>query len=384
MDAVMSHAPAAKPRDPFLDPDNFHPLEMIPFFRRWKCSALRDVLYTFIWNCLIGFAFLAISMVFKPKHVTLDDVVSMLIVANSIGYVLHAMFLVTNRLGLDRRARSMGQVVTALYYTVLSTIGVFVGFAIVALAFDPNALRWILQPRWIATMGVSSGVISTILAAIFFARARQAGAIAELERERLRIERIEREATLANLRALQAQIEPHFLFNTLANVSGLIDPDPATAKRMLDRFIRFLRASLAATRMEHTTLADERELISSYLEVLKVRMGARLRFDVEVAPELGGFALPPMLLQPVVENAIRHGLEPKVDGGEVAFRARRDGADVVIEVADTGVGFAPTTRGGVGLANLRDRLKLLYGERASLAIAENAPAGTRVTVRLPA
>jgi len=381
---MTSMSQAATKRDPFLDPDNFHPLELIPFFRRFKCNPFRDVLYTFIWNCLIGSAFLLIGAATKARMPSLDDAVSMIIVANAIGFTLHAMFIVTNRLGVDRWARAKGIAFTVLYYTVLSTIGVFIGFTVVALAFDPNALAWITQPRWIVAMAVMSAIISTIMAAIFFSRAKQANAAADLERERLRAERVEREATLANLRALQAQIEPHFLFNTLANVTSLIDREPATAKRMLDSFIRFLRASLAATRMEHTTLADEAELIASFLQVIQVRMGSRLDYTVDVAPELGSFTLPPMLLQPVVENAIRHGLEPKVEGGEVAFRARREAGDVVIEIVDTGVGFAPTTRGGVGLSNLRDRLKLLYGDRAALAIGENTPAGTRVTVRLPA
>ncbi len=380
----MSLASAAKPRDPFLDTDHWHPLEMIPFFRRWKPAPLRDVGYTFIWNCLIGLFFWGVAAMFRPQGVTLDSLVSSVIVANAIGYVLHAMFLVTNSIGLDRWARGKGGVFTTAYYTVFSTLGVFVGFAIVAFAFDRNALTWVLQPRWIGVMGLSSGIISAILAAVFFSRARGAQAERDLERERLRAERVEREATLANLRALQAQIEPHFLFNTLANVASLIDSDPATARHMLDSFIRFLRSSLAATRMAHTTLAEESQLICAFLQVLQVRMGERLKFRVDVPAALGAFELPPMLLQPVVENAIRHGLEPKVEGGEVAIVARRDADSVVIEIADTGVGFAPTTRGGVGLSNLRDRLKLLYGERASMTIGENAPAGTRVTVRLPA
>jgi sensor histidine kinase YesM len=375
---------ATAKRDPFLDPDNFHPLELIPFFRRWKHGPLRDVLYTLIWNCLVGFVFLLIGTATKARAPTLDDVVSMLIVANAIGYTLHAMFIVTGRLGVDRWARGKGMVFTVVYYTALSTVGVFIGFTVVALAFDPNALAWITQPRWIAAMGVMSAVISTIMAAIFFSRARQATALAALERERVRAERVEREATLANLRALQAQIEPHFLFNTLANVVSLIDREPATAKTMLESFIRFLRASLAATRMEHTTLGDEGELITSFLQVLQVRMGSRLRFSVDVAPNLATFALPPMLLQPIVENAIVHGLEPKIDGGDVEVRASRAGDDVAIEIADTGVGFGAATRGGVGLTNLRERLEALYGGRARLEILENEPAGTRVRVRIPA
>jgi LytS/YehU family sensor histidine kinase len=222
------------------------------------------------------------------------------------------------------------------------------------------------------------------MAVIFFWRERGAVAEAALALERERAQRIEREAALSNLRALQAQIEPHFLFNTLANVVSLVDPDPAKAKRMLESFIRFLRASLNATRLESTTLGEEKELIGSYLDVLQVRMGARLRYRIEIDPAVESFTLPPMLLQPVVENAIRHGLEPKVEGGEVVVSARREGARVAIEIADSGVGFAPVTRGGVGLANVRDRLKLLYGEKASFDIGENAPAGSRITLRLPA
>jgi sensor histidine kinase YesM len=364
--------------------DSFHPLEVIPYFRRWPCSPLRDVIYTFIWNCGIGFAFALLGMLFKPAQMTWDILLSYLLAANAIGYTLHAIFIVTASLGIDRWVRARGGVLTALYYTCVSTIAVVTGFTIVALALDPRALQWILQPRWLATMGISSAVISTIIAVIFFGRAREARTEAELAREREHTGRIEREATLANLRALQAQIEPHFLFNTLANVESLVDADPAKAKRMLASFNRFLRASLAATRTESTTLGADAELIAAYLDVLQVRMGKRLAYRIDVPPDLTTFALPPMLVQPVMENAIRHGLEPKVEGGEVAFSARREKGGVRLEVSDTGVGFGEATRGGLGLENLRDRLKLLYGGRASLAIADNAPSGTRVSIAIPA
>jgi sensor histidine kinase YesM len=374
--------PAATDFDRRLE--NFHPLEVIPFFRRWKCGPIRDVLYTFIWNCGIGVSFWLIGGIFRPQALDAGNLVSIVMIANAIGYTLHAMFIVTGRLGVDRWMRGRGPVATTLFYTVMSTLGVVVGFSVVALAHDPDALRWILQPRWIAVMGFSSGLISIILAAVFYSGEGRARAEAEAARERERVERAEREAMLANLRALQAQIEPHFLFNTLANVTSLVDADPAKAKRMLESFNRFLRASLAATRTESTTLGADAELIAAYLDVLQVRMGARLAYRIDVPPELAGFALPPMLVQPVVENAIRHGLEPKVEGGEVAFSARRVDGRVRIEVADTGVGFAAATRGGLGLANLRDRLKLLYGERASLDIRDNLPVGTRVSIALPA
>ena len=375
-------APAATDFDRRLD--HFHPLEIIPYFRRWEHGPIRDVVYTFIWNCGIGFAFWLIGGAFRPKALELGGLVSSLLVANSIGYTLHAMFMVTHRLGIDRWMRGRGPVATTLFYTVLSTLGVVMGFTVVALAMDPDALRWILQPRWLGVMGFSSGVISAMLAVVFYSGERRARAEADAARERERFERAQRDATLANLRALQAQIEPHFLFNTLANVTSLVDADPAKAKRMLESFNRFLRASLAATRTESTTLGADAELIGAYLDVLQVRMGSRLAWRIDVPPDLSGFALPPMLVQPVVENAIRHGLEPKVEGGEVAFSARREAGRVRIEIADTGVGFGAATRGGLGLANLRDRLKLLYGDSASLDISDNGTAGTRVSIALPA
>ena len=376
--AVLGAPPARPP-----DPGDFHPLEVIPYFRRWPKGVARNVLYTFIWNCLIGVIFWAIGGMFRPSGLSVGSLYASLLFANSIGFTLHAIFLVAGALGVERWVRCRGFVWSGFYYTVVCTLGVILGVAMVVAPFK-NAFVWITQPRWMASMAVSSALISVIIGAIFYARERQANAEAELALERARIERAEREAALANLRALQAQIEPHFLFNTLANVTSLVDADPAMAKRMLESFNRFLRSSLAATRTPGTTIGAEAALISAFLDVLQVRMGPRLRYRVDVPADLAGHELPSMLLQPIVENAIRHGLEPKVEGGEVTVTAWREDAAVRIRVADSGVGFAPTTRGGLGLANVRDRLRLLYGGAAALAVAENSRGGTDVTLTLPA
>jgi signal transduction histidine kinase len=363
---------------------DFHPLELIPFFRRFPCSFGRNFLYTFIWSSLFGVGFYLMNAITQGKLLSLHVLGLHIFIANMIGYAIHGLFELGSALGLDNAARRGGFVAKVAYFSLIPLLGVLIGFWIVSFIVDVGFRNWVTEPAGIISIATTSLVISTIMSVIFFWRERGAVAEANLALERERTERIEREATLANLRALQAQIEPHFLFNTLANVTSLIDPDPAMAKRMLESFIRFLRASLAATRSESTTLAAEAELIASYLDVLQIRMGPRLRYEVDVPADLHAFTVAPMLLQPVVENAIRHGLEPKVDGGKVRFSARRDGDDVVIEIADTGVGFAPTTRGGVGLTNLRDRLRLIYGERASLTVGENGGAGASVAVRVPA
>lgn len=307
------------------------------------------------------------------------------------GFVLAGWWGAT-ALGLWRVAQSRPQFLQlrpaalAVNAAIASLLGIFhlLLMAWMDFLFLTPAVQAAIHLTWMRYLYLNRWGLEMLVYGFIFGVAAVAKLQLLAQRNSMRSLELQKELSAAQLHALQMQVEPHFLFNTLANVTSLIDSDPATAKRMLDSFIRFLRASLAATRMEQTTLGAERELISSFLQVLQVRMGERLRFNIDIAPELGGFELPPMLLQPVVENAIKHGLEPKMDGGEVAFRAWRDGGSVVVEIADTGVGFAPTTRGGVGLSNLRDRLKLLYGERASLQIGENTPVGTRVTVRLPA
>jgi len=366
--------------------DEWHPLEIFPVFRRFQPGPVRDIAYTFLWNAGLGFVFWLIAIALSPRHnMNAEYFVWNMIVAQSIGYTIHALFELGGLLRLDTWMRAHGWGATTLYYTGISSLGVVLGFGLVAAIIEPVLFyNWLRNPRMVATMAVSAVLISTVLSVILFMRERRARAEAQLERERLRSERVERDAVLANLRALQAQIEPHFLFNTLANVTSLIDADPARARGMLESFIRFLRSSLAATRTESTTLRAEAELIAAFLEVLQVRMGERLRYSVEVPPELDAFALPPMLLQPVIENAIRHGLEPKVDGGTVTMRARREDAHVVVDIEDTGVWFAATTRGGVGLSNLRERLRLLYGDRASLDVGDAPGGGAIVRLKLPA
>ena len=363
----------------------FHPLEIFSVFKRIPPSPVRNLAYTFVWSSGLGFLIFLVGAVFSPHLPDREDLVWTFLFSNAIGYTIHGLFALGDRSGIESRVRASGHFVKTAYYAGVSTAGVLLGYAWMALTLDARLLmHWLKNPQWLAAFAFTSLMISLSLSLVFFWRERHARAEADLQAAQARAERTEREAMFANLRALQAQIEPHFLFNTLANVTSLVDPDPAKAKRMLESFIRFLRASLHATRSESTTLADEAELIAAYLDVLQIRMGKRLSYEVNVPPELHAVTLPPMLLQPVVENSIKHGLEPKVDGGTVSVRAHRNGAGVAVEIADSGVGFAPTTRGGVGLTNLRDRLRLIYGDRASLVVAEAAKGGAVVTLTIPA
>ena len=190
----------------------------------------------------------------------------------------------------------------------------------------------------------------------------------------------------ARLKALQAQIEPHFLYNTLAGVLSLIDSQPARARHMLERFIDFLRASLDASRADTASVGAEFDLACAYLDVLAVRMGPRLRFTVEAEPQARAALIAPMLIQPLVENAVMHGLEPKVEGGCLRLSARIEDGLLCIEVQDDGVGIGnapPRSGGGVGLSNLKARLKSLYGPAAQLEMLDNPGGGACVRMLLP-
>jgi len=221
----------------------------------------------------------------------------------------------------------------------------------------------------------------------FWTRERMAHLEAEAEAEKARAASIEKQAMQAQLQMLQAQIEPHMLFNTLANLQGLIAVDPARAQHMLEQLIQYLRATLSSSRSEKTTLAHEFALLDAYLGLMKVRMGSRLTYSIDLPDQLRDVMVPPMLLQPLVENAIKHGLEPKVDGGEILVRAQNEGNRLKLTVCDTGLGLdappADTNSTHIGLSNIRERLQALYGARATFSLDPNTPSGVIAHLTIP-
>jgi len=213
------------------------------------------------------------------------------------------------------------------------------------------------------------------------ARAQATLARAEAERHLL-----SKQAVEAELKLMQAQVEPHFLFNTLASVQFLTETDPPAANRLLGHLIAYLRAALPQLRASSTTLGKEVELCEAYLNILRTRIGSRLAFSIDVPAELRAHAFPPNLLISLVENAIKHGIEPSADGGTIEVRARRDGDMLTVEVADTGRGVVDNGSrqgGGVGLANVRERLAALYGSRGRFTLSPLTPRGTRAALEIP-
>ena len=194
----------------------------------------------------------------------------------------------------------------------------------------------------------------------------------------------EKELTVAKLSLLHAQVEPHFLYNTLASAQYLTRSDPARADEMLGNLITYLRHSLPRTEDSLSTLGEELERARAYLEILKIRMGPRLALQIEVPEALKVIALPSMMLQTLVENAIKHGLEPKSGGGTVWIIARQVDDALAVTVADDGQGFNVQSSGtGIGLKNVRERLRLAYGNAASFNIVANFPTGVAATINVP-
>ena len=194
---------------------------------------------------------------------------------------------------------------------------------------------------------------------------------------------MERQVSEAHLQVLQSQVEPHFLFNSLAHVRRLYSTSPSVARTMLRDLVQYLDAVVSALRSDDIELGEDVKLAVAYLNIQKVRMGARLTFHVNVEPEVCDARVPPMMMTTLVENAIKHGLTALPEGGTIRISAVAQDALVAVKVSDTGVGLQKTFGAGVGLANTRARLAILHGPVARLTLLRNTPSGVAVTIHIP-
>ncbi|MDE2428314.1 MAG: histidine kinase [Burkholderiales bacterium] len=213
---------------------------------------------------------------------------------------------------------------------------------------------------------------------------RRAELAANAAATRADVESLQRRLLEAEMAALQAQIEPHFLFNTLTLIGQLIETDSARAALVHADLIRYLRAAMPQIRQQGMgNLGQQMELSRAYLNIMQARMQDRLTYRISLPAELVHAAFPSMMIQTLVENAIKHGLEPKTSGGNIDIIARRAGGFVEVEVSDNGMGFNLHADDGVGLTNIRERLKVLYGGKASLQIEVPETGGARLTLLIP-
>ncbi len=297
-----------------------------------------------------------------------------LVISLFIGFSMRGLSMLGFYVLGHKRIRGLSGVARLAYFGGLPLVGIGIGcpLGMAAAGYGHVVLELVQSPQSLLATGIFSLTITAFFYILFSVSAQRLQA--------------EKRAVEAQLRLLQGQIEPHFLFNTLANVVSLMDEDTPRAKHMLETFTDYLRSSLGSLRRDDATLGSELELVHHYLELMQFRMEDRLQFSLDADGVDRNARIPPLLLQPLVENAIHHGLEPKVEGGTIRVSARREGPDLVLDVEDDGMGLgAPNRRAGgagIALANLRERLGAQYGDAASLALVDCNP-GTRARLRVP-
>ena len=304
-----------------------------------------------------------------------------------VGYTTMLLFTMASNLSPVRSGRvprEAAQIVAVIAGSGLGTVvtGIVKG----------RPLATLLTERlsgFVATSGLGIG-FGCVVVAVYFYRERSARMRAELARMEAEFDaaraREEKQLLGARLQLLQAQVEPHFLFNTLANVQHLVNIDPLRASDMLGSLIRYLRAALPQMREQASTLAREMAMVEAYLEIQRVRMGDRLTYAIDLPPALAMQPMPPMMLISLVENAVRHGIDPLAEGGRVDVGASAPDAtgSIRVAVSDTGVGLSSHAGIGIGLANIRERLATLFGTTARLELHENAPRGVVASLQWPA
>jgi two-component sensor histidine kinase len=298
------------------------------------------------------------------------------VVSCCVGFTIHLLFDLTAWGFTPERIRRWSGWRQTTYFIAVPVVGLAIGWPL-GLWLVSHEVPWVF--RGMSANALAGSILfallfSFVLALHFRAKERQITA--------------ERRATEAQLKLLQGQMEPHFMFNTLANVQALMEHDVPKARAMLEAFTEYLRSSLTHLRRDEGPLSAELDLAENYLKLLKTRMEDRLAYRIDADATARAQPLPPLLLQPLVENAVHHGLEPKVEGGTVTIAARVEGRLLTLEVHDDGLGpQAPKRRAGaagngVALENLRQRLLSRYGSEATLEVSPAEP-GTRVRLVLP-
>ena len=308
----------------------------------------------------------------------LNSYLDLLVTALCVGYTSMLLYTVATNLRQRVLPREALQVLAIVLGSVLGTVlaGVLKGRSVAGMFSERLSGVAI-------SMGLGIGFGCVVVAGILL-RERAAHDRARILRAEAERHQLEKNMLEARLALMQAQVEPHFLFNTLANVQHLVETDPAAASRMLESLIRYLRAALPQMREAATNLGRELDMARAFLEIQHVRMGSRLEYAIEVPEPLRERPFPPMMLISLVENAIKHGVDPCCECSTIVIRADEAEGRLRVSVADTGEGIRPTSGGGgVGLANIRERLKALYGPTARLSLEENAPHGVVASIELP-
>ena len=294
--------------------------------------------------------------------------------------VMFCLIQPVRRLGPSGGARRI--VLLAVAVVLAAALATLIRFYVLLLGGEEVRMLW--SPVFVGTNIVRFLVPAALLVTVAEFNRREIISLEAMRAAEADRSALEQETLQARLKTLEAQIEPHFLFNTLANVRRLYETDAVAGETMLQLLMRYLVVALPSMRDELPTLGREAQLIEAYLELQHVRMGRRLSYRVDIAPALRGITVPSMMLLTLVENAIKHGLAPLREGGRIDIGARIDGDHLQLEVADTGRGFGGDSSGmGTGLANIRARLTAMFGDAAGLTLMSGPARGLLATIRMP-
>jgi len=333
-----------------------------------------------IVGAVVGFA----VGVFRKGGVESPLILTSMLFGNVVGFTVLA-----SSVALFPRLRALGPVARAALLGLALVAGSVAGTVVVVYLFPLYVLS---DPREIFAVAALNGVLALVVGSVVYAyeglRWRLASSLREVEEVRLVEARLREEAARAELAALQARINPHFFFNTLNTIASLVEQDPGAAEEVVQTLADLFRYTFRVADSGPVPLAEELEFIEGYLGIEQARFGERLRVIWEVAPGSGAASVPGLLLQPLVENAVTHGIAPLPRGGTVRIRARADGPDLVVEVEDDGAGLPGAAEGlvrdGHGLGNVRRRLRTLYGDRGGLELLRVVPGhGTLARLRIP-
>ena len=306
----------------------------------------------------------------------------LLISAQVVGFALLALLYPAMNMAMSPLWRTVSVAIALV-------VGAFFGTVLVVVVKGRDLGMMFGDSHRLVSFGLTAiiGFIAgTIAVAVMATRARIARTEAELMRSEADRQRLARKHAEAELKVIRAQIEPHFLFNTLANLSFLIKDNPDQALAMLENLIDYLQAAVPRIRGESSTLRNELAMASAYVSILQIRMGERLQAVFDIPQDLLVVPFPPMMLITLIENAIKHGLNELPEGGTITVRAVRRENSLMLCVADTGVGLPASGNHlpeGIGLGNIRERLASMYGERARLTLALNLPRGAVATIQIP-
>jgi sensor histidine kinase YesM len=335
-------------------------------------KTLKYLSYTAVFNTIIAIFLTSIKFGFGFVP---NFIFSQCVGISICSFILTALYFL-------KPANRVTQLITVV---IAMTTGAIIGHLLGSIFSGMNPFIALYErPGHIVQAILMAILFGTIITHFFFSREKISATEALVQEEKIKRLTVEKKVAETHLRLLQAQIEPHFLFNTLSNILSLLETDLEKGKSMLVDLNRYLRTSLSKTRSDITTLGQELEMIKAYLNIYKIRMGNRLQYSVDLPDRLKELPFPPMLVQPLVENSIKHGLEPRIEGGDIRIRAEVKGGILRLEIADTGLGFNEGSIPDTGLTNIRERLQALYHDnKGRLLLEDNEPSGLKAVIEVP-